>query len=85
MSDDPWEFPAYGDFHQKHNPAHDFILFVRMLANAPDEKFTQVFASRARNPIGVIIASCAIEGYIHFVGKQVTPRIGINSSRRETR
>ncbi|HEY7002013.1 MAG TPA: hypothetical protein VH330_09750 [Candidatus Udaeobacter sp.] len=68
MSED---FPEYADFDQKHNPAHDFIRFVKWLVNASDENFNIVFAAYARNPLGVIIASCAIEGYIHFVGKQV--------------
>jgi hypothetical protein len=73
QTDDPFEFPKHGDFHLRHNPAHDFVLFVRMLAKASDEKFNEVFAASARNPLGVIIASCAIEGYIHFVGKHVDP------------
>jgi hypothetical protein len=72
-ADDSFAFPKYADFHLRHNPGHDFVLFVRMLANASDAKFNQVFAAEARNPLGVIIASCAIEGYIHFVGKQVDP------------
>ena len=72
-ADDSFAFPKYADFHLRHNPGHDFVLFVRMLANASDAKFNQVFAAEARNPLGVIIASCAIEGYIHFVGKHVDP------------
>jgi len=71
--DETFEFPKYADFHLRHNPGHDFVLFIRMLAEAPPEKFNQVFAEEARNPLGVIIASCAIEGYIHFVGKHVDP------------
>ena len=69
--DETFEFPKYAEFHLRHNPGHDFVLFSRMLANAPTEKFNQVFAAEARNPLGVIVAACAIEGYIHFVGKQV--------------
>jgi hypothetical protein len=71
--DETFEFPKYTEFHLRYNPGHDFILFIRMLGKASDEKFNQVFAAGARNPLGVIIASCAIEGYIHYVGKHVDP------------
>lgn len=43
------------------------------LDEAPAEKFNQVFAAEGRNPLGVIIASCAIEGYINYVGQHVDP------------
>jgi hypothetical protein len=72
-ADEGFEYPEYAEFHLRHNPGHDFILFIRMLDKAPAKKFNQVFAAYARNPLGVIIASCAIEGYLHFVGHHVDP------------
>lgn len=71
--DDTFQLPEYAHFRLRHNPAHDFVLFSRMLAKAPAKKFNQVFSAEARNPLGVIIAACAVEGYINFVGNQVDP------------
>ena len=40
----------------------------------PQRNSTRYFAAYARSPLGVIIASCAIEGYINYVGHHVDPK-----------
>ena len=69
--DSQFEYPDYAEFHLRTNPGHDFVRFIRWLDEAPPEKFNQVFADYARSPLGVILASCAIEGYINYVGHHV--------------
>jgi hypothetical protein len=71
--DSQFEYPGYAEFHLRCNPGYDFIRFLGWLDEAPPEKFNHVFAAYARNPLGVIIASCAIEGYIHYVGHHLDP------------
>ena len=68
-------FPSCADRGDSHR--HDFIRFVGWLDEAPAEKFNQVFAAYARNPLGVILASCAIEGYINY-GSPINA-IGVNT------
>jgi hypothetical protein len=67
-ADDPLAYPKHSDFHTKANIGYDFMRSSKWLVQAPPEKFNQVFASYARNLLGVIVASCAIEGYVHYVG-----------------
>jgi len=67
-------YPEYAEFHLRCNPGYDFVRFIGWLEEAPPEKFNHVFAAYARNPLGVIIASCAIEGYINYVGHHVDPK-----------
>ena len=66
-----FEYPEHAEFHTKANIGYDFILISKALAEAPFDKFVRVFACTARNPLGVIVASCAVEGYIHYVGHHV--------------
>jgi hypothetical protein len=74
--DSQFEYPDYAEFHLRTNPGHDFVRFIRWLDQAPPEKFNQVFAAYARSPLGVILASCAIEGYINYVGHHVDDKWG---------
>jgi hypothetical protein len=68
-----FEYPDYAEFHLRCNPGYDFVRFVQWLEEAPAQEFNEVLAAYARNPIGVILASCAIEGYINYVGQHVDP------------
>ena len=72
--DSQFDYPEYAEFHLRCNPGYDFVRFIGWLEEAPPEKFNHVFAAYARNPLGVIIASCAIEGYINYVGHHVDPK-----------
>jgi hypothetical protein len=69
--DEIFEYPEHAEFHTKANIGYDFILISKALDEAPCKKFVQVFPTLARNPLGVIVASCAIEGYIHYVGHHI--------------
>ena len=69
--DEIFEYPEHAEFHTKANIGYDFILISKALDEAPFNKFVQVFPTLARNPLGVIVASCAIEGYIHYVGHHI--------------
>jgi len=64
--------PNTTEFHLRCNPGYDFGRFIGWLDEASPE-FNHVFAAYARSPLGVIIASCAIEGYINYVGHHVDP------------
>jgi hypothetical protein len=79
-----FEYPEYTEFHLRFNPGYDFIRLIVWLDEAPKEKFNQVFAAEARNPLGVIIASCAIEGYINYVGQHVDPSWATFNKQRNT-
>ena len=72
--DSQFDYPEYAEFHLRWNPGYDFVRFIGWLDEAAPEKFNRVFAAYARNPLGVIIASCAIEGYINYVGHHVDPK-----------
>jgi len=72
--DSQFDYPEYAEFHLRCNPGYDFVRFIGWLEEAPPETFNHVFAAYARNPLGVIIASCAIEGYINYVGHHVDPK-----------
>src|SRR5215471_18452914 len=69
--EEPFEYPENAEFHTKANIGHDFILMSKALADAPLDKFLRVFDPTYRNPLGVIVASCGVEGYIHCVGHHV--------------
>jgi hypothetical protein len=72
--DSQFDYPEYAEFHLRCNPGYDFVRFISWLDEATPEKFNQVFAAYARNSLGVIIASCAIEGYINYVGHHLDPK-----------
>jgi hypothetical protein len=71
--DSQFEYPEIAEYHLRCNPGYDFVRFLGWLEEAPPAEFNKVFAAYARNPIGVILASCAIEGYIHYVGHHIDP------------
>jgi hypothetical protein len=70
-ADEIFEYPEHADFHTRANIGHDFLRISKALAEASLDKFLQVFDPTYRSPLGVIVAACAIEGYIHYVGHHI--------------
>jgi hypothetical protein len=56
------------EYEMEHNPGLDFLRMLIQCTEAPPEKFNSVFAACSRNPIAVLLAATAVEGYTNYAG-----------------
>ncbi len=68
-----FDYPDFAEYDLRHNPGRDFLRMLEWCAKAEEAAFNAVFAAYARNPIAILLAGAAIEGYVNYAGGAVVP------------
>ncbi len=68
-----FDYPEFAEYDMRHNPGRDFIRMLEWCAEAESSAFDAVFAAYVRNPIAILLAGAAIEGYVNYAGHALVP------------